>query len=60
MCSRRRVRWGALGEASAEWRMDVLGSTVLGSLLSALLCTLNAAGFVAKVAVCTQTVKNAE
>lgn len=60
MCLRRRVRWGTLGEASAEWRMDVLGSMVLGSLLSALLCTLNAEGFVAKVAVNTQRVTNAE
>lgn len=32
---------------------------VLGSLLSALLCTLNAGGFVATVAVYTQTVTNA-
>lgn len=54
------MRWGILGEASAEWRMDVLGSMVLRSLLSALLCTLNAEGFVAKVAVNTQRVTNAE
>lgn len=40
--------------------MDILGSMVLANLQSALLCTLNAEGFVAKVAVYTQTVTNAE
>lgn len=51
--SRRSVRWGTLGETSAEWRTDVMGSTVLGSFLSVLLCQsiLNAEKFMAKVAV---------
>lgn len=62
MCLRRRVSWGTLdsGRGLCKWRMDVLGSTVLGSLLSALLCSLNAEGFMARVAVYTQMVANAE
>lgn len=36
--------------------MDVLGSVVLANLLSALLCTLDAEVFMAKVAVYTQMV----
>lgn len=56
------MSWGTLdsGRGLCKWRMDVLGSTVLGSLLSALLCSLNAEGFMARVAVYTQMVANAE